>query len=67
LLEESLNKKADGKSFAEKLPFYKDSNYRLSKEELNYTEWNPIILRKHQDKMARWACTAWKSNFIQNK
>jgi hypothetical protein len=67
LLEESLNKKADGKSFAEKLPFYKASNYRLSKEELNYTEWNPIILRKHQDKMARWACTAWKSNFIQNK
>lgn len=67
LLEETLNKKADGKLFKDKLPFYKSSMYKMSKEELNYTEWNPVVLRKHQDKMAKWACNAWKSSFIQNK
>jgi hypothetical protein len=67
LLEETLNKKADGKIFAEKLPLYKKSNYKMSKDELNYTDWTPVILRKHQDKMARWACTAWKSHYIQSK
>lgn len=67
LLEDSLNKKAEEKVFSGKLPLYKKSNYKMSKEELNYTEWTPVILRKHQDKMARWACTAWKSHFIQGK
>lgn len=67
LLEDSLNKKASDKLFADKLPLYKSSTYKMSRDELNYTEWTPIILRKHQDKMARWACSAWKSNYIQNK
>jgi uncharacterized protein with ParB-like and HNH nuclease domain len=67
LLEDSLNKKAEGKVFSEKLPLYKKSNYKMSKDELNYTEWTPVILRKHQDKMARWACTAWKSHYLQGK
>jgi len=65
LLEETLNKKADGKIFSDKLPFYQKSVYRMSKSELNYTDWTPIILRQHQDKMAGWACTAWKSNYIK--
>jgi hypothetical protein len=67
LLEEVLNKKADGKVFSEKLLFYKTSSYKMSKVELNYTDWTPIILRKHQDKMAGWACSAWKSYYIQIK
>lgn len=66
LLEETLNKKASDKSFSEKLVLYKTSTYRMSKDELNYTEWTPITLRKHQDKMAKWACSTWKSSYIQN-
>ncbi len=67
LLEDTLNKKASDRLFNEKCLLYKSSNYKMSKDELNYTEWTPIILRKHQDKMSKWACTAWKSNYIQNK
>ena len=67
LLEDTLNKKASDRLFNEKLLLYKSSNYKMSKDELNYTEWTPIILRKHQDKMSKWACSAWKSNYIQNK
>ena len=67
LLEETLNKKANGKIFSEKLPLYKKSTYKMSKDELNYTDWSPLILRQHQDKMARWACSAWKSHYIQSK
>ncbi len=67
LLEDTLNKKASDRLFNEKCLLYKSSNYKMTKDELNYTEWTPIILRKHQDKMSKWACTAWKSNYIQNK
>lgn len=65
LLEETLNKKADGKTFQNKLPIYKKSKYKMSKEELNYTEWTPVVLKNHQQKMAGWACSAWKSYYIQ--
>ena len=67
MLEDTLNKKASDKIFSEKLQLFKSSVYKMSREELNYTEWNPIILRKHQEKMAKWACYTWKSHFIQNK
>jgi len=66
LLEDSLNKKSSDKVFREKLLLYKSSSYKMSKDELNYTEWTPVILRNHQEKMARWACSAWKSYYIQN-
>ena len=66
LLEDNKNKSADTKEFAEKLAIYKTSVYRLSRDELNYTDWTPTILRQHQDKMARWACSAWKSYYMQN-
>lgn len=67
LLEDTLNKKAADKIFSEKLLLYKSSAYKMSRDELQYTEWTPVVLREHQDKMARWACSAWKSNYLQNK
>jgi hypothetical protein len=67
LLEDTLNKKAGDKPFSLKLPIYKSSVYKMNKDELNYDEWTPVIIRKHQEKMAKWACSAWKSHFIQNK
>jgi uncharacterized protein with ParB-like and HNH nuclease domain len=66
LLEESKNKQANGKLFSIKLPIYKTSRYHMSKYELNYIDWTPTILRKHQDKMARWASNAWKSYYLRN-
>jgi len=65
LLEENLNNKAGNKTFSEKTLLFKESKYKMSREELNYTEWNPVVLRKHQDKMARWACSAWKSKYFK--
>jgi len=67
LLEDSLNKKAGDKTFLLKKEFYKISKYKISRDELNYSDWTPITLRNHQDKMARWACNAWKSNYFTNK
>ncbi|MCU0422165.1 MAG: DUF262 domain-containing HNH endonuclease family protein [Bacteroidia bacterium] len=67
LLEDGLNKKAGDKIFSDKLNLYKSSVYKMSNMELNYTEWTPLVIRKHQDKMAKWACSAWKSNYHQNK
>lgn len=67
LLEEGLNNKIGDNVFSEKLFYYKKSVYKMSNSELNYTEWTPVVLRNHQDKMAKWACNAWKSYFIQNK
>lgn len=67
LLEEALNKKASDKIFDKKRPLYKKSVYKMSNTELNYTEWTPIILKNHQEKMAKWACSAWQSKFIIKK
>ncbi|MFA6542446.1 MAG: DUF262 domain-containing HNH endonuclease family protein [Bacteroidota bacterium] len=67
LLEDSLNKKASDKVFKDKSQVYSSSVYKMSKVELKYTDWTPVILREHQDKMAKWASTAWKSNYFQNK
>lgn len=67
LLEESLNRKAGDKPFDQKVIEYRKSAIRMTKNELNYTEWSPVVLRQHQDKMANWACNAWKSYFVQNK
>lgn len=66
LLEETLNKKANGKLFQNKLPYYKKSRFKLSKDELNYIEWTPVVIKNHQQKMADWACSAWKSYYIQS-
>lgn len=67
LLESNLNKQAADRPFEEKSQLYALSKYRISKEQLNYSSWNPIILRQHQDKMAKWACGVWKSKYLQNK
>ena len=64
LLEETLNKKASNKLFSEKNVLYKLSKYTMSKDKLAYNEWTPIIIRIHQDEMAKWACSAWKSFYI---
>lgn len=65
LLEASINNKlSNDLSFAKKMESYKTSKYKISKESLNYEEWNPSSLSLRQEKMASWAKSIWKSNYI---
>lgn len=65
LLESNLNIKAGDKEFSEKLKFYKESKFKMSNSFLDYTEWTPVIVRQHQEKMAKWACSSWKSKYLK--
>lgn len=65
LLEASLNHKlGNDLTFAKKIDSYKTSRYKISKESINYEEWNPSSLTLRQEKIASWAKAIWKSNFI---
>lgn len=66
LLEESLNKKAGDKSFQEKREVYQTSRYQLSRNELNYSSWSPETIQHRQEKMAKWACSIWRSHFYNS-
>lgn len=62
LLESSKNGKIGAKSFDEKLPEYKKSNYKLSNT-ISYGEWNPSNLKKRQDELAKIAKNIWRLDF----
>lgn len=65
LLEAGINNKLGNElSFAKKLESYRTSKYILSKESLNYDEWNSSSLSLRQEKMASWAKSIWKSSYI---
>ena len=65
LLEASINHKLSNEiDFDEKLEAYKNSNFQITKNNLLYTEWNPNTLSQHQQKMAKWAKSIWRSGFI---
>jgi uncharacterized protein with ParB-like and HNH nuclease domain len=65
LLEASINHKLSNEmSFDEKSDFYKKSNFVMTNEHLQFTEWSPETLQQHQQKMAKWAKGIWKSSFI---
>lgn len=63
LLEESLNNEIGSTLFEYKKPIYHNSQYKITKEYIDYTEWTPETLRKRQEKMAKTAITVWKINF----
>ncbi len=60
LLEKKFNHKLGNKHFTEKLRFYKKSQFKLSKDELNYDEWNISTLNNYQSKLAKYAKSVWK-------
>lgn len=67
LLEASINNKLDSnKSFADKLVEYKKSAYKLSNEYCNYEKFDPGIIAKRQEQMAKTAKSIWKSAYIQS-
>lgn len=63
LLESSKNKEADRKPFIEKQIIYATSNYKLSKEQINYSIWNVTSISARQADMANKAATVWKISY----
>jgi len=63
LLETSKNKEADRKSFNEKHLIFETSSYKLSKEQINYNDWNAQNISNRQKDMANKAATVWKINY----
>ncbi len=65
LLEKKINDKLHNEMpFDEKLEFYKISNFKMTNDYLDFTEWSPGTLLQHQQKMAKWAKGIWKSSYI---
>lgn len=62
LLESKLNKKCGNKNYEEKKEIYSNSRYKLTKEYVNYDEWNIEILNSYQVKLAKQAISIWKMN-----
>jgi uncharacterized protein with ParB-like and HNH nuclease domain len=63
ILESSKNKEADRKVFAEKQEIYATSNYKLSKELVNFNDWSVASISDNQRNMANRAATVWKINY----
>lgn len=67
LLEASMNNKLDSnRPFDVKLAEYKKSAYKLCNEYCNYDKFDPGIIAKRQEFMAKIAKSIWKSAYIQS-
>lgn len=65
LLEASINHKLDNEmSFDEKLKFYKKSAFKITNENILFTEWSPETIDQRQKRMANWAKGIWKSSYL---
>ena len=60
LLESKKNNQCANKTFAEKTNIYQDSQYQLTKNNLQYDEWNTTALNQYQKQLAKYAKTIWK-------
>lgn len=60
LLEDKENRKIGNKPYDEKKEFYKNSKFKLTKNELNFDEWNIASLNNYQNKLAKFAKSIWK-------
>ncbi len=60
LLEYSLNKQAGDKEYADKIPFYQQSQLPEIKDLANnYPDWGETEIIRRQEKMAKVACDIW--------
>lgn len=65
LLEASTNHKLNNEmSFNEKLESYKRSAFKITSENILFTEWSPETINQRQKRMANWAKGIWKSNYL---
>jgi len=63
LLETGKNKQCGNKNFQLKKKIYETSVYHMTKSETAYTEWNPVIIQKRQDKLAKYAKSVWRVQY----
>jgi hypothetical protein len=59
LLEKNINKEVANRPFANKVPGYQQSQYRMTRE-IDVQEWSPEALVKRQKAMAQWATSIWR-------
>lgn len=62
LLEPKLNKLAADKNFQEKKDIYLQSQYKMTNT-ITQSEWNPEILKRRQERLAKWATAVWKVDY----
>ncbi len=60
VLEDKKNKEIGRKSFNEKKKVYATSHFKLTRDELNFDQWNISSLNNYQNKLARYAKSIWK-------
>ena len=60
LLESKKNNQCANRTFAEKINVYQDSQYQLTKNHLQYDEWDITALNQYQKQLAKYAKTIWK-------
>ena len=63
LLEVKKNVDCGIRVYEEKKEIYSTSAYKLTKDEINYTEWTPKTLSRRQEKLANIAAAVWKINY----
>ena len=63
LLEPKRNRVADDQIFSEKIPDYQRSQFQLTRDLGQLTEWNPTTLRQRQEKMADYAVQIWRIDY----
>jgi uncharacterized protein with ParB-like and HNH nuclease domain len=61
LLESKKNNQCANKTFTDKTNIYQDSQYQLTKNHLQYDEWNVAALNQYQKQLAKYAKTIWKA------
>ncbi|OOB84188.1 hypothetical protein BZL53_03720 [Flavobacterium columnare] len=62
LLEDHINRDCEILPFDQKKAFYSNSQYQMSNE-INYNDWNPTILDKRQNDLARKATSIWRISY----
>ncbi|AMA49016.1 MULTISPECIES: DUF262 domain-containing protein [Flavobacterium] len=62
LLEDHINRDCEILPFDQKKAFYSNSQYQMSNE-INYNDWNPTILDRRQNDLARKATSIWRISY----
>lgn len=59
LLEANKNRACGSKTYSEKLPIYRTSQYAMTNS-IDYPDWTPAQVKSRQDKFARYAKSIWR-------
>jgi hypothetical protein len=61
LLKNSINAKAGNDGFRNKVSHYQASDYKLTSEVGDYSEWGPDQIKERQERLAKLAVQTWPS------